>query len=65
MAFLLIQIWNILSKLIYFYYHCFRRSLPLDKLTLKPEEGIVIAFVPNFDNEGKMEDIVEAESAPQ
>jgi len=35
------------------------RSLPLDALTLKPESGIIIAFVPNFD---KPKDIVDAET---
>lgn len=38
------------------------RSLPLDALKLKPESGIVIAFVPNFKNEGKPKDIVDAET---
>merc|ERR1711963_174633 len=40
------------------------RSLPLDALKLGPEEGIIIAFVPDFDHKGDM-DIVEAETAQE
>ena len=36
----------------------FRRSLPLDKLSLGPEEGMVIAFVPDF---GKTKETLEEE----
>ena len=42
----------------------YRRSLPLDALKLGPEEGIIIAFVPDFDHKGDM-DIVEAETAQE
>ena len=44
----------------------FRRSLPLDELKLGPEEGIVIAFVPNFDRKGdEAKEIVNAETAQE
>ena len=46
--------------------YLFRRSLELDKLKLGPEEGIVIAFVPNFDHKGdEAKEIVNAETAQE
>jgi len=42
------------------------RSLELDKLKLGPEEGIVIAFVPNFEHKGdEAKELVNAETAQE
>ena len=41
----------------------FRRSLPLNKLTLQPKEGMVLAFVPDF-GKTKAEEEIEALEKP-